>query len=171
MVFTVYSDMFEKLTSDEDSIYIRDLINVFGVSTNPFKIAKDEKGIVIDLYTSFNTKYREFVVVLLEMIAKHPSGFETIDVDLEGIECNESLFLSLCAATNGSRQMIAYTKQSFRTFLITENHIDFDGGLVRILDRDEARVVLNNIGQGDIIVDSVVAKGGSKIKKTKNNGG
>jgi len=67
--------------------------------------------------------------------------------------------------------MIAYTKQSFRTFLITENHIDFDGGLVRILDRDEARVVLNNIGQGDIIVDSVVAKGGSKIKKTKNNGG
>ncbi len=170
MIYTIFPDLFRNIQNSEDSIYIRDLINVFGISTNPFRIAKDKKGIVIDVYASIQSKYRIFFIEFLEMLNRYPSGYEIIDVDIESIGCEETQFLKLCKETKGTNKMIVYSKQNIIKYTIVENKVEFEEKLILLLDRDEARMVLNHRNAGDTyyISDSQAAFSNSNISNSKN---
>lgn len=170
MTYTLYPDLFRLIKEIDDSIYIRDLITIFGISTNSHKIAKDSHGIVIDIYSNTESIYKDFFATFLDMIARNPSGFENIDVDISQIECEETKFITLCKATLGCNVMILYSIQNIKKYKIINNKLNFEDTEITILDRDEARVELNKSKiENTTYNNSQIAINSSTISDSKNN--
>ncbi|WGH74639.1 hypothetical protein P8625_11130 [Tenacibaculum tangerinum] len=168
MVCTISSDLLENIEKDE-LIYFSDLLMVFTSKTNDHKVTKDKKSLVIEKYENIKENL-EYVKVWLDLMSFSPSSFEKIDVDLDGIDCNESFFVELCKNTNGERKMVVYSLQNIKKFELQSNTLEVDGIDIEILDRDTAKKLISNktVVNGDIITNSQVAKENSTINKSKN---
>lgn len=168
MVCTISSDLLENIEKNE-LIYFSDLLMVFTNKSNNHKVARDKNNLVFVKYENIKENL-EYVKLWLELMSFTPSSFEKIDVDLEGIECNESFFVELCKNTNGERRMIVYSLQNIKKFELNSNILEKDGVEIEILDRDSAKELVSKklVVNGDIITNSQVAKEGSRIIKSEN---
>ena len=168
MVCTISSDLLENIEKDE-LVYFSDLLMVFTNKSNSHKVAKDKNNLIFEKYENIE-KNLEYIKLWLELMSFTPSSFEKIDVNLEGINCNEHFFVELCKNTIGERKMIVYSLQSIKKFELNSNTLEKDGIEIEVLDRDTAKELLSSktIINGDIITNSQVAKQGSKIIKSEN---
>jgi hypothetical protein len=167
MVCTISSDLLENIEKNE-LIYFSDLLMVFTNKSNNHKVTRDKNNLVFVKYENIKENL-EYVKLWLELMSFTPSSFEKINVDLEGIECNESFFVELCKNTIGERKMIVYSLQNIKKFELNSNILKKDGVEIEILDRDSAKELVSEkiVLNGDIITNSQVAKEGSTIIKSE----
>jgi hypothetical protein len=173
VVYTISPDLLRNIEKEE-GIYFTDILFVFTHKNNAFKAAKDKNGSVIDTYTAID-KNQEIIATWLHLMTCQPTTFESIDIDLTDIVCEETKFMKVCKATKNQNKLIIYTQQNLTKHNCVNSIVEFEETVIKILDRDEAKLELAELGIkgdtyniGDIIQNSQVAKGNSQINKSKN---
>lgn len=166
-VYTISPDLLKHIDRDE-GVYFTDILFVFTQRNNPFKVAKDKDGHVIDAYQRID-KNSEVIKTWLDLMTFKPSTFETIDVNLGEIDCEETMFVKICKETKGQNKLIVYTIQNLKKFECQESIIYFEDTAIQVLDRDVAKGELLVVEKkGDNYYNSQVAKEGSQIIKSQN---
>lgn len=166
-IFTVSPDLLENIEEDE-KIYLREILFVFTNSGTQYKVAKDKKSEILDIYKSIQNN-ADFIKVWLELMSFQPARFEKIDVDLSSIDCSETKFLELCHATNNNKDLIVYSKQNLKKHICNNSLVEYKGNQIKILDKDDANLILNNKQQSNTFIQSQVAMNGSQIIDSNNN--
>jgi len=166
-VYTISSDLLKSIESGE-GVYLTDILFVFTNRSNPYKVAKDKGGHIIDLYQKVQNN-GDIIKTWLDLMSFKPSPFETIDVDLKGIESEEIVFLKLCKETKSQNKLIVYTIQNINAHVCENCIVYFEGTSIHILDRDLARGELVDADRGgDTYINSQVTQGNSQINKSEN---
>jgi hypothetical protein len=166
-VYTISPDLLRNIEKDE-LVYFTDILFIFTLRSNPYKVSKDRNGDVIDSYEAIKEN-GETIKTWLDMMSFKPSPFEIIDVDLSNISCEETKFMKICKETKNQNKMILYSQQNLINHECNNSLVFFEKTVITILDRDEAKLELSTIiNQGDTYINSQVAKGSSKISKSKN---
>ncbi|MBX7046420.1 MAG: hypothetical protein K1X86_11360 [Ignavibacteria bacterium] len=144
-VYTVTKNFLENL-HDRDKKYVLNLLLLF-VQENPFKIAVDKGGIIIDLYWTTAVESPDVTKWLEWMSHKPKEYFEDIDVEFGAEKDEEYIFLKLCSLTKCQKKIIVDSHQFWNKYEGTMEEgtyiIIFDGIEVTALDRDEAYTELN----------------------------
>ena len=68
---------------------------------------------------------------------------EKIDVDLAEITDAEKMCLALCSSTKGSKQLIVHSLGLLESSVDASNCISYNGCTIKVLDKDEAKRLLN----------------------------
>jgi len=166
-VYTVSPDLLRNIEKDE-GVYFTDILFVFAQRANTFKVSKDRNGDVIRTYESIEEN-GEVIKTWLDLMSFKPSPFESIDVDLTGILCEETKFMKMCKETRSQSHLILYTRQNLTKHVCVDNVVVFEDTAIRVLDRDEARLALTPTTiSGDTYINSQVAKDNSEIKGSQN---
>lgn len=161
--FTVSMTLLEKVQLTELS-YLACILFCFTNEQNCAKLAVDNNRVILSKYKEVSNN-RDIIKTWLDLIANVPSSIEIIDVDLNDLDDSEKMCLSLCARTNGPKQMIVYSLSSLKSPVDNDYCIAFEGCKIRVLDKDEAKLKLNS--QPNIsIINSQVA--GGNMNKSKN---
>lgn len=167
-VYTISPDLLRNIEKDE-GVYFTDILFVFTQRANTFKIAKDRKGEVINCYQAIKTN-GEIIKTWLDLMSFNPSPFEAIDIDLSGIDCEETKFIKICKETRSQNKLITYTHQNIKKHMCESGVITFESTAITVLDRDEARQELTVIPKaGDTFINSQVAQNNSHITDSHNN--
>lgn len=167
-VYTVSPDLLRNIEKDE-GIYFTDILFTFTQRTNRFKVAKDKNGHVINSYLSVE-KNGEIIKTWLDLMSFKPSPFESIDVDISDIECEESKFLKVCKETKSTNKIILYSQQNIKKFTCEDSVVFFEDTAIQVLDRDDARNELITVPiSGDTYINSQVAQQNSQINKSENS--
>lgn len=166
-IFTVSPDLLENI-EEEEKIYLRDILFVFTNSGTQYKVAKDKKSEIIDIYRSIENN-ADIIKTWLELMSYQPARFEKIDVDLSDITCKETKFIELCNSTLNNKDLIVYSKQNFQKFICNNDFIEYKNQQIKVLDKDDANSILNNKQQTNFIIQSQVAMNGSQINESNNN--
>lgn len=167
IVYTVSPDLLKNIDKEE-GIYFSDILFVFSQKNNSFKAAKDKKGNILDIYTAIE-KNKEIIATWLHLMTCQPSTFESIEVDLTNIDCEETIFMKICKETKNQKKFILYSQQNLRKHNCINNIVNFEDQAIEILDRDQARHELTASKTGDVYINSQVAKNNSQINDSKNN--
>ena len=166
-IYTITPDLLRNIEKDE-SFYMTDILFVFTNRSNTYKVSKDNNGEVINCYESI-TNNGEIIKTWLDLMSFKPSPFETIDVDLGGIQCEETKFLKICKETQNYNKLILYSSQNIRNYICNNNIVQFENKAIQILDRDQARQELAPMQKiGDTYINSQVAQNGSQINDSVN---
>lgn len=166
-VYTISPDLLRNIEKDE-GVYFTDILFVFAQRTNSFKVSKDKNGEVINSYLAIEEN-GETIKTWLDLMSFKPSPFELIDVDVRGIDCEETKFLKICKETKNTNKLILYSQQNIKNHKCERNFVIFEETTIQILDRDEARQELTTVPiSGDTIINSQVAKHNSQFNKSKN---
>jgi hypothetical protein len=140
-IYTVSLNLLENLKPAELP-YLACILFCFTNEEQPAKLAVDKKQIILTHYKGYS-KFGDIIKVWVDMLSNIPSSIESVNVDLDGIEDPEQMCLALCSHTNGSKNMIVYSLTSINADIDEDNCVNCNGHLVKILDRDEAKRVLN----------------------------
>lgn len=166
-VYTILPDLLRNIEKDE-GVYFTDILFVFTQRTNPFKVSKDKSGHIINSYLLVEENLH-IIKTWLDLMSFKPSPFEVIDIDISNIENEETKFLKLCKETRVQNKLILYSQQNIKEYECVDNRIDFEGTAILLLDRDVARLELNEVKvNGDTYINSQVAKNNSQISDSKN---
>lgn len=166
-VYTVSPDLLKNIDK-EDGIYFTDILFVFTQRGNPFKVAKDKNGNVIECYKRISIN-GDIIKTWLDLMTFRPSPFETINVDLSAIQCEETKFFKVCKETKGQNKLILYSIQNLQKYSCRDSIVMFEDVGIQILDRDIARNELLVASKGgDTYINSQVAQGNSQISKSQN---
>ncbi len=163
-IYTVSLNLLENLKQAELP-YLACILFCFTNEEQSAKLAVDKKQIILTRYKD-NSRFGDIVKVWVDMLSNIPSSMELINVDLNGIEDSEQMCLALCSHTNGSKNMIVYSMASMNADIDDDNCVSYKGHKIKILDRDEARRVLNDHVVYNISNSQVA---GRDIKKSSNN--
>lgn len=167
MIYTISPDLLRNIEPG-NGIYFSDILFVFSIRGNPYKITKDKHGEILNCYKTIKEN-SEIIKCWLDLMSYLPSPFETIDVDIRGIECEETKFLKICKETNGEKKLVLYSLQNVKKYPITQNRLVFEEVAIDLLDRDAILIELKPKDKnGDTYVNSQVAKNGSNITDSKN---
>lgn len=174
VVYTISPDLLRNIGQHE-GIYFTDILFVFTHKNNAFKAAKDKKGVAIDAYTEID-KNQEIIATWLHLMSCQPCKFESIDVDIDNIDCEETMFMKICKETKNNNKLIIYTQQNMRRYDCINSTVIFEETAIKILDRDEAKFELgisptkgDTYNIGDTYQNSQVAKQNSQINKSENS--
>lgn len=166
-VYTVSPDLLKNIEKG-DGIYFTDILFVFAQRSNPFKVAKDKTGHVVESYEKITTN-GDIIKTWLDLMTFKPSPFETINVDLTDIECEETKFFKVCKETKGQNKLILFSLQNLEKYQCENNVVLFEDVAIQVLDRDLARGELLLVSKsGDTYINSQVAQGSSQITKSQN---
>lgn len=146
-----------------------DVLFVFASQSNPYKVALDKSGRVIELYEQI-ASHNVHIKTWLDLMSMKPSSFEVINVETRSVDQVEEIFLTVCSMTNNEKKMIVYSHQGklYERYYIN-NSINFNGTTILVLDRDQAYHELNQSNTYNI-ADSQVAINHSSITDSKNKG-
>lgn len=153
-----------------DKKYITDLLMVFTQQTNPFKVAIDKSGCIIDRYEKIAGK-SEIISTWLFLMTMKPSSFETINIDVSHIEDDDEVFLEVCSSTKNQQKTFVNSHERWRNVkYISPNKLDYDNKLIFVYDRDEAIHELHQPNSTMTInaLNSTLAIDGSTIEDSKN---
>ena len=154
-----------KNSASEEKKYITDILFIFPQISNVHKVAMDASYKILDIYASIAATNGDFAY-WLSLMTMTPSSFETINVDINGIDCQEEIFLKLTSKINGDKKLLVHSHQGWQNFQYVKNNvIAYDGVDISIFDRDEAIEELNP--PTPHITNSVVAMGGATITDVK----
>lgn len=142
VVYTISPDLLRSI-GKEEGIYFTDILFVFSQKTNSIKAAKDKTGSIIDIYSNIENN-KETIATWLHLMTCLPCTFETIDIDINDISCEETKFLKICKETKNNKKLILYTSQNLIKYQTNNNTILFENQTIEILDRDQARFELTN---------------------------
>lgn len=162
-IYTVSLNLLENLKPAELP-YLACILFCFTNEEQSAKLAVDKKQIILTRYKDYS-HFGDIIKVWVDMLSNIPSSMESINVDLEGIEDSEQMCLALCSHTNGSKNMIVYSLASMNADIDEENCVTYNGHTIKILDRDEAKRVLNEHIVYNISNSQVA---GRDIKKSSN---
>lgn len=166
-VFTVSADFIKNIQRDS-LFYFADVLFLFPQTYNDYKVAVDSKGVVLEIYEKIDTN-KEFIKVWLDLLANNRGSMEVIDANIEAIPDDYKKFLKLCIETNGSSQLIVYSKQSLKQYPVSGDRVSFEGFEIILFDRDQIRSHLNQKVTNQInISGSQIATQGSSIVKSNN---
>lgn len=151
-------------TSSNPKEILTDLLMVFAQNNNPYKIAIDRNGKIIDIYSS---NENPAIIYWLKIMSDFPESWEPIDVEnFESVQTKEEFFLLLCSQTTNKTLIVfshnGWTKKHYNR----DNGISYNGVQLKVLDREEAIKDLLS-ARNVIINNSIVATGGSSIKNAK----
>jgi hypothetical protein len=152
-----------------DKKYITDVLMVFPQQSNPFKIALDKCDRIMGLYEAIGQS-NEFVAFWLNLMSMNPTSFETINADTLDAKNDEEIFLMVCSSTKSQQKLIVHSHEKWLYHKYSAHRIiNFKGASVKVFDRDEAIVELNQKPSTTINADhSVIAADHSQIHKTEN---
>jgi hypothetical protein len=169
MVYTISPDIIRSIEKDE-MYYFTDLLYVIAQRKSPFKIAIDNKSIVIEDYKSIDNHNRHLIKSWLDLMSFKPSPFEKVNIELKGINCEETRYLTLCKNTVSQQKIIFYSKQNINRYKCVLDIIDFEETEIKVLDKDDAIQEFSNSEKGNIHIEkSQIALDGSQIIKSKNS--
>ena len=140
-VYTISPDFLEKIEDDERR-YLSDILFVFSNGTNTYKVAQDRDGKILDAYKSIRNN-ADTIKKWIDFMSLSPSKFEKIDVDITSIDSDEEKAIKLCKETKGLSKIIVYSIQNITVCECNDNKIQYEGKLLTVLDRDEAKEELN----------------------------
>lgn len=167
-IYTVSLNFLENLAPSEMS-YLGCILSCFTNDQHPDKLAVDKNRIILDKYIDVvDERFADIVKSWVDMLSYIPSSMEKIDVDLRNITNKEELCLALCSSINGTKQMIVYSMATLKADIDDDNCVSYNGHRIKILDRDEAKRVLNEHIVYNISNSQVA---GRDIKKSSNTNG
>lgn len=146
-----------------DMDYFRKVLFLF--LNGSHRVAKDEKGRVIDIYAGISI-YGDIIHAWLSLMTVKPSRFEPIPVDLDQVDGEENKFLALCSQTKGQHKMIVHSIQNVSCEVYNKNRTDYEGVTVELLSRDDAveELLVKSIVYN--VTDSVIA--GGNVENSNN---
>lgn len=122
------------------------ILNVFADTEKPQKVAIDKNNKLLTLYENIAVERKDVSLMgWLRLMSKVPDSFERI-VDVKKQFANDKeLCLFVCKhIVNKRKPMIVWSRQAFAEFNFTvENEVEYEGSLILLLDRDEAKNVLS----------------------------
>ena len=85
---------------------LTDLLMVFAQNNNPYKIAIDKKGKIIDIYSRTDNPA---ILYWLQIMSDFPKSWECINVEnFDSVKTQEESFLLLCSQTT-DKMLIVYS--------------------------------------------------------------
>ena len=142
MIYTISLDFLENIEEGEEHYYTSILFQLAN-EMNPFKVAVDKNKEILDIYRNVKTN-PEIISTWLDHMSYSPfPAFELIPVDLSTEINIDNKFMILCSAIKGNRQMIVYSIQNVHLDVDCNNCVEFQGKQIKLLDKDEARIRLN----------------------------
>ncbi len=116
---------------------------LFTFIQGPHKVAIDNDGSVIDIYSSIE-QHRDIIQTWLQLMSNTPNRFEKIPIKIVDIPNEFRKFLMLCKATKGQHRIIVNSMQGLDCEVGIDNSVEVEGTKVRILDRLEAEQEIRN---------------------------
>ncbi|MCC9073699.1 hypothetical protein LNQ49_19140 [Flavobacterium sp. F-65] len=165
-LYTISPDFLSSINKDEQA-YLSNILFVFSNKNNTFKVTKDRNSDIISIYQAIQQN-ADIIKTWLECMSFSPNTFEKIDVDISNIACMETKFIKVCKETKANNNLIVYSTQNISKFNCLDKIIDYEGVNIKIFDRDDANLELNQNINNVYITNSQVATNGSKIIKSKN---
>jgi len=139
-------------------------------------IAVDRKGEIIDLYFKIASN-NSFIAEWINTMTMNPESFECyVDVIPESIPRDDvEVFLYMASVVNNESNLILYSNAILDKKKYNWESpctIIYNDSRIVVLDRKLALKALGNNGATsiEIYIDSIVAKGKSKIKNVTKNG-
>lgn len=167
-IYTVSLNFLENLEISEMS-YIGCVLFCFSNNQHPDKLAVDKNKIILNKYIDVvDSRFADIIRSWVDMLSYIPSSIEKIDVDLTEITDTEEMCLALCSSTKGSKQLIVHSIGLLESSVDASNCISYKGCTIKVLDKDEAKQLLN-VNSVLNINRSVVA--GGNICDTTNTQG
>lgn len=166
-IYTLSLNFLKQLESS-DMPYLASILFCFTNEQHPDKLAVDKNKIILSTYREIvNERFGDIIKTWVDMLSYIPSSMEKINVDLSEIEDCEKCLL-LCSKTNGVKQMIVYSLGSIGMTVNDQNCIRYNDNLIKLIDKDEAKSILNQ-NTGLYISNSIVANG--NVEDCTNNYG
>ncbi|MDR2954743.1 MAG: hypothetical protein LBV43_06660 [Prevotella sp.] len=118
--------------------YVANLLWTFVQENNPYKVVLDSGGSIIDIYNEIGEN-DPIIATWLRFMSDNPSNFEPIDIDLNGKQNNEEIFLSVCSSTAIQKKIIVFSHQGWKHYTYSAgNTIIYEGVPIQVLNGDEA---------------------------------
>ena len=171
MVFTISLDLLENIDKSEIGYYYK-ILYQFPNEFNSFKVAKDKDGEIFNIYQNV-TNNPEYIKVWLDFMANSSSSsFEKINVSIKDEDTDENKLKKLCSNVRGDKKMIVYSLQNISEPIDTDNQVEYNNVKIKLLDRDEATLILNSNSNTNININGDVNSsivGGGDINNSNNN--
>jgi len=169
-IYTVSLNFLENLKPNEMS-YLGCILYCFTNDQHPDKLAVDKNRVILDKYIdAVDERFADIVKSWVDMLSYIPSSMEKIDIDLRCFTNKEEMCLALCSGINGTKQMIVYSMAALKTDIDDDNSVSYNGHRIKILDRDEAKRVLNENIVYNISHSQVAGRDIKKSQNTNENG-
>lgn len=145
---------------------LTDLLMVFAQNKNPYKIAIDKKGKIIDIYSRTDNPA---ILYWLQIMSDFPKSWECINVEnFDSVKTQEESFLLLCSQTTDKMLIVYSHNEWIKKYYNSNKDILYNGVQLKVLDREEAiRHLMPTEKVVNIINDSIVAMNGSNINNAK----
>ena len=145
---------------------LTDLLMVFAQNNNPYKIAIDKKGKIIDIYSRTDNPA---ILYWLQIMSDFPKSWECINVEnFDSVKTQEESFLLLCSQTTDKMLIVYSHNEWIKKYYNSNKDILYNGVQLKVLDREEAiRHLMPTEKVVNIINDSIVAMNGSNINNAK----
>ena len=165
-VYTLSTNFFINLGDDEFQ-YLGSILSPFTNSQSPCKLAVDVHCDILEQYKAITCGriFADIIKGWLDLLANLPCSMQKYDIDLSPFKGHEEMCIELCSKVNGNKCLIIHSACSFHKEKNDDNTIIHHGELIHIIDKDEAKLQLNNNVTYNIS-NSMVA--GGNITKSNN---
>ena len=152
MTFSLSADLFRNL---ELSV-VSDVLNPFAnCQRKDIKVAVDANDRMIGRYTrNVRAEFADVFNYWLTLMTRNQEPrFEVLDIDLTTVKEDEYC-LKVASAINGSRSLITSSLQSFKYKLNNQDEVFYDGQLIKVIDANKAKSVVNTLSGNNINVSN-----------------
>lgn len=167
MVYTLSTNFFIYIGENEYQ-YLGSVLSPFTNSQSPYKLAVDIHCEILEQYKAITTgrKFADIIKGWLDLLSNLPCSIQKYNVDISSFNDSEDKCLEICSRINGRRTLIIHSSNTFSKELDETNSIAYNGKIINVIDKDEARLQLNNTNITNIS-HSMVA--GGDITKSANS--
>ena len=145
MIYTISTNFFKQLKAEEYSC-LASILFQFSNTQADCKIAIDAQSLVLDKYRDITHGMfcADIVRTWLELLSNISSSIEKCNVDLSNVADSEEMCVKVCSCVNGARNLIIHSFNSYPLPLEQDNSLLYDGKVIKVMDKDQAQLQLNN---------------------------
>ena len=136
-IYTVTGKLLENIIQPKP--YFNELLLVFTLSTNSYKVAVDPNGKILDIYHSI-AEENPLIATWIQIMANEPSNFEPIEqIDLANPKCMCEIFLLLASKVAGTKRLITHSIQDLSHYVIKGSRfVEYENLDIKFYDKDDA---------------------------------
>lgn len=168
---SIYTISLNFLSNTKDNkLYFASILNVFCMPFSDKKVAIDKNKIMLERYIK-QAENNHHVFSWLDMMAKEPTSFYEVDINLKDDICDEEICLLLASSIKHSKRVIVYDHNYWTKYIYNENSctITYLTHNIIILDKDQAYNELNTKNNTtNNYKNSIVANNGGSISNSNN---
>ena len=153
-IYTITKNYIEGTAGNESQLH--NVILKFANPDCPHKVSLDKSKVLYNIYTDLSKNNNDIQTWLDWMTRTSELKFETINVDISKLSCDEEIYLRVAAATNRDKKIIVNSHQFWTKFnyLIDCSKIEYNGVEIEILDKSEILEELKEKNHSTTIINN-----------------